>query len=124
MSDQVERSVNFVWGNVGKDLQELDKNRMLAIAQQNPEKHLSIQANIEILELIKELSKEVDKLELPNDIKKEILRINKADNTFREVAKLLRYKSDMLSIGSAITGQIEKRQAFLRTNYGEELHEK
>lgn len=117
MSDQVDKSINFVWGNVGKDLQKLDKDRMLCIAQQNPEKHLAIQSNLEIFELLKKLTVEIDKLEIPIEAQKEILRINKADNTFREVAKFLRYKSDMLSIGSAITGQIEKKSVPMRTVY-------
>jgi len=124
MSDEVTKSINFVWGNVGKDLQKLDKERMLAIAQQNPEKHLAIRSNLELFDLLDMLEKEVSKLdgslEIPENIFKKILEINKSDNVFREVAKFLRYKSDMLSIGSTITGQIEKKSAFLKTNYGKD----
>ena len=117
-TDKSDASINFVWGHVGKKLQKLDPERMLCLTQQNPDLKLSVLTNIEIDELIKELFS--DKRDIPNfnlEIKKKILKLNNVDNTFRETSRFLRYKQDMLSIGSAITGQIERTNLPLRIDY-------
>ena len=117
-TDKSDASINFVWGHVGKKLQKLDPERMLSLTQQNPDYKLSVLTNIEIDELIKELFP--DDKDIPNlnkNIKDKILKLNNVDNTFREIARFLRYKQDMLSIGSTITGQIERTNLPLRIDY-------
>lgn len=121
-TDKSDASINFVWGHVGKKLQKLDSERMLCLTQQNPDLKLSVLTNIEIGELIKELFS--DDRNIPNfnlDIKKKILNLNNVDNTFRETAKFLRYKQDMLSIGSAITGQIDRTNLPMRIDYKKDV---
>lgn len=117
-TDKTDASINFVWGHVGKKLQKLDPERMLCLTQQNPDLKLSVLTNIELDELIKEIFSN-DK-DIPNfnlEIKKKILKINNVDNTFRETSRFLRYKQDMLSIGSAITGQIDRTNLPMRFDY-------
>lgn len=117
-TDSSDASINFVWGYVGKKLQKLDTERMLCLAQQNPDYHLSILTNIELDTIIKELFS--GKKDIPNlnaEIQKKILKLNKVDNTFREIARFMRYKQDMLSIGSAITGQIDRTNLPMRFDY-------
>lgn len=119
-SDKVELSNVFVWGNVGKKLEELDKDRMLCLAQQNPNHSLSIIANLEVDKIIQDLFIDKDIPEFTDEIKEKILKLNNADNTFREIAKFMRYKQDMLSIGSAITGQISNQRLPMRFDYPSE----
>lgn len=117
-TDKSDASINFVWGHVGKKLQKLDPERMLCLTQQDPDYSLSVLTNIEIDDLIKELFS--DDKDIPNlnvNIQKKILNLNKVDNTFREIARFLRYKQDMLSIGSTITGQIERTNLPMRYDY-------
>lgn len=117
-SDKSDASINFVWGHVGKKLQKLDSERMLCLTQQNPDLKLSVLTNIELDDLIKEIFVDNKDIAILNkEIKKKILHINNVDNTFRETSKFLRHKEDMLSIGSAITGQIERTNLPLRTDY-------
>lgn len=119
-SDKVELSNVFVWANVGKKLEELDKKRLLCLAHQNPNHNLSIITNIEVDKIIKELFENKEFPDFNNDIQKQILDLNNADNTFREVAKFMRYKQDMLSIGSTITGQIQNQRLPMRFDYGQD----
>lgn len=117
-TDKSDASINFVWGHVGKKLQKLDPERMLCLTQQNPDYRLSILTNIELDSLIKDLFP--DNKDIPNlnkNIQEKILKLNNVDNTFRETARFLRYKQDMLSIGSAITGQIDRSKLPLRFDY-------
>ena len=116
MNDKVDGAINFVWSYVGKQLQQKDKKRMLAIAQQNPEHHLSVITNIEIESLIDSIfEKEIIILD-EKDLKA-IIELNEKDNSFREISQFMRYSKDMLSIGSTITGQIEQEKAYMKIKY-------
>jgi hypothetical protein len=121
LGEQIDKATNFVWAEVGKELQKQDKERMMALAQQHPERFLAIKTNIDLLELCKVLfPPDNEKLnELTKEIQQKILNINKIDTTFREVAIFLRYSRDMLTVGATITGQIDKQVLPLRTNYGD-----
>ena len=119
-SDKVESSNIFIWGNVGKKLEKLDENRMLCLAHQNPNISLSVITNIEVDKIIEDLFFEKDFPNFNTEIQEKILKLNNADNTFRQVAKFMKYKQDMLSIGSAITGQIQNQKLPMRFNYGQD----
>jgi hypothetical protein len=116
-STDVEKSINFVWGYIGKQLQQLDKRRMLAIAQNNPNYHLNILANIDIDVIINDLFFTDTDIILSDNLKKRIIELNRIDNTFIEIAKFLKHSQDMLSTGSTITGQIDKNVLPLRIHY-------
>lgn len=107
----------LVWGAVGDKLKSLDKNRMLALIQDDPDYFLSVIANIEVDELIAKL------ISLGEDctdeefktIKAFIRRINKLDAVFMEATKFLHDSGDMLATGSFITGEFEQKRAILKT---------
>lgn len=117
-SDDVNKSINFVWGNIGRGLQKKDKKRMIAIAQLNHEHHLSVLANIDIEKIIDEIF-DKDFVELTEKHIKMIIELNETDNTFREIARFLKKSQDMLSVGSTITGQIDKKTIPLKVSYGD-----
>jgi len=121
LADQIDKATNFVWAEVGKELQKQDKERMLALAQQHPEKFLAIKTNVDLLKLCDSLfSKDKEKLnEITKELQEQILEINKIDTTFREVATFLRYSRDMLTVGATITGQIDKQVLPLKTDYSD-----
>lgn len=121
MTDKQDAGMNFVWSKIGKDLQQLDKKRMLAIAHQKPDYMLSVQANIDGLEIIEKLF-DSDKSfpELTKEIEKMIFELNHKDNMFREISDMLRHSRDMLSMGSTITGEIKRDSLPMRFNYDKE----
>lgn len=101
MSNPENENANiFVWGHFGKKLQKLDNERYLAITQNSPHEFLSRIYNNKMESII-------DKMDLDNlfdDIEKE----NDLDNLFRQVASFMRGNISDVSIGSALTGQLEK----------------
>lgn len=121
MTDQQEAGKIFIWGQVGKQLQTLDKKRMLAIIQDKPNIHLSRLANDEILTASDKLFEGDDiTVEQLAQYRKTINKTNDLDNTFRQTAHLLKDSQDMLSIGSAMTGEIENKKGYLKIHYGGE----
>ena len=115
-SDNIERAINFVWAEIGKELKQLDKERLLALAQLHPEKHLSIRYNQELLELLDKIFSN-DDINLDKETIKKIIKMNNADNIFREIGKTLRKSQDLLSTGATVIGQQEKQTLPLRTVY-------
>lgn len=102
-SANADRGIIFVWGHFGKKLQKLDSERYLAISQNSPEYHLSRIYNNNVEKIIDEIGngnidKIFEKMEYENYL----------DNLFRQVSRFLRGGGDMVSIGSALTGEVEK----------------
>lgn len=95
----------FVWGHFGKKLQKLDNKRYFAITQNSPAYHLSRIYN-------DNLEKIIDKIGLDNcnmdEIFKEMENENYLDNLFRQISYYLTNNADMVSIGSTLTGELEK----------------
>lgn len=95
-------TTNFIWGNFGDELQKLDPERYLAIGLYQSDLFLSRIYNKRIIEAVKYLK--------DGNIKKYLEVIdfeNNADTLFREVSALLRLGMDMVSIGSALTGNVK-----------------
>lgn len=90
----------FVWGHFGKKLQKLDSDRYFAITQNSPHEFLSRIYNKRIEAIIDKMDLET----LFDDMENE----NYLDNLFRQVSAFMRGNSDMVSIGSALTGELEK----------------
>lgn len=107
-TDSIERSKIFIWGQVGKQLKDMDDERMLAIAQDDPDYFMSILANRDISEIIIQIIKEKG---LSKESKKLILAVNKFDSVFREISQFMQHTEDMLSIGSFMTGELDKKKA-------------
>lgn len=106
MNDKMD-SLNFVWGNVGKKLEKLDKKRLLAIAQKNAEKYL-FSISYDEFELL------LDEIENGKfDIVK-VKHYNETHLIFSEFQKFLTENSDMVSIGSLLVGQIDKSDRFAK----------
>ena len=107
----------LVWGAVGDELKKLDKKRMMALIQDDPDFFLSVITNRETDILLDKLDKleESDNEGLPEDIKEYIREINKLDAIFSEATKFLHESNDMLATGSFITGEFEQKQAILKT---------
>lgn len=101
-TSEIEKSKIFIWGDIGQDIKDLDKLRMMAIAHDNPSFHLSCIANRELFDILDKMDKEQ---EITPDIMKDIKRTNELDNSFREIAEFLHESDDMLSTGSFIVGQ-------------------
>jgi len=95
-----DRGNIFVWGHFGKKLQKLDSERYFAITQNSPHEFLSRIYNNRMEQIINEMKLET----LFDDMEKE----NYLDNLFRQVSAFMRGNSDMVSIGSALTGELEK----------------
>ena len=95
-------SLNFVWGHVGKKLQKLDNQRYLAIGQNSAHEYLSRIYNKNMQKHIKLLPDKADEYLIA------IEHENELDNLFRQIALFMRGNSDMVSIGSFVTGQLEK----------------
>jgi len=120
MTDKQDAGTNFVWSKIGKDLQRLDKDRMLAIAHQKPDYMLSVMANIDGLKIIEKIFESGKSFpELTKEIEKMIFELNHKDNMFREIADMLRHSRDMLSMGSTITGEIKRDNLPMRIDYDE-----
>lgn len=111
-SSRIEASKILVWGHIGQELKELDPERVLAIAQQNPNYYLALLSNKEIQSIITEIYESGKGL--TEEHKKLIRAWNKNQAVFIEVAKFLHATEDMLSTGSFLTGELEGEQAILR----------
>jgi hypothetical protein len=109
-SSRIEASKILVWGHIGQELKDLDPERVLAIAQQDPKYFLSLIANGEIETFIDS----VIESGLTEEIERFITDCNKKQAIFIEVAEFLHSSEDMLSTGSFLTGQIESEKAILR----------
>ena len=115
-TDAIERSKIFVWGDYGQVLKDMDSKRIHAIAQVNPDRFLAIISNCEI-DLILDL---ILNKELPKDFEKMIMELESKDTMFKEIAKFLSRQTDMLSVGSFLTGEKESNKAFMQVfNDGE-----
>jgi PIN domain nuclease of toxin-antitoxin system len=118
----VEGAKILVWGAVGDELKNLDKKRMLAIIQDDPDFYLSVISNMEtdiLIEKLLKLSEDTGEFMngeiLGKDIEKFIYDINKLDVIFSEATKFLHDSNDMLATGSFVTGEFEQKQAILKT---------
>ena len=111
-TDKIEAGKIFVWGNIGKDIKALDEDRMLAVAQKDPDYHLALKCNSEVSDIVKALrdSKGV----LTDKIKSMVINTNNKDNLFREISAFLQESEDMLSIGSFMTGEMAKKTALMK----------
>jgi len=106
MNDKQNDTNNLVWSYVGEWFKRLDNERMIAIAQNNPNYFMSQIAQKEAFNII-DLLKE-NNYQFNNKILKLISESNLKDNAFRETAKYLNQSDDKLSAGSFITGNIVK----------------
>lgn len=108
ITDNIDRGKIFIWGNFGKELKDLDKDRCLGIAQNNAEYYLtkiSLDNIFEVLQILKDkealTDNEINKIyEIINDD-------NKKHKLFSELNKFLTKSNDMLSIGSFLTGELD-----------------
>jgi len=108
--DNTQDGLIFVWGQVGKRLQKLDTDRLIAIAQNDSDYHLTIIYNSEIENLIDDIHENG----LTDELKKSILESNKKHNIFKEVHDYFKQSSDNLSVGSLLTGELDKSERFAR----------
>lgn len=104
LSDRIDASKIFIWGQVGEKLGALDDTRLFSVAQNNPNLLLSTLTNKEIAPLIKKLAENDYNFE---SIRIEIEKLNELDNIFREISSFMNETEDMLSIGSFLTGEVE-----------------
>ena len=100
MSNEPDNANIFVWGHFGKKLQNLDKERYYAITQNSPHLFLSKIYNRNMEKIIENMNFDT----LFDDIDNE----NYLDNLFRQVSAFMRGNISDVSIGSALTGQLEK----------------
>lgn len=103
----------FVWGNFGKKLEDMDKERLFAIAQKNADKYLSVLylKDIEKCDLLKKVIDSSEK-GLTDESKKMILELNKKHTIFKETHAFFKDNRDNLSVGSLITGEVDKSGRF------------
>lgn len=101
----------LVFAKLGKQLKEIDEKRILAIAQDNPNKYLFNIYENEITILLEKLENIDDDnvKEFKKQILKDLLRHNETDNIFYELNKFLTKSDDMLSIGSFLTGHDNRK---------------
>lgn len=113
MLDNTQDGLIFVWGNFGKKLSDLDAERLFAIAQKNADKFLSI-LYLKDIDDINLIDKVIDESEngLTIETKKLIMELNKKDTIFREIHKFFQINQDNLSVGSLLTGNIDKSGRF------------
>ncbi|GAI88734.1 unnamed protein product [marine sediment metagenome] len=90
---------------------------MLAIAQADPDYYMSVLANKDISEVIVSIIKDEG---LTDETKQKIMALNELDNVFREISAFMQEVEDMLSIGSFMTGELEKKRAFMELYGGQE----
>lgn len=112
-SNNQDRGLIFVWGDYGKKLQDLDKERLFVLSQNNPERYLFTEYNKEIssiIKLIENLPK--DTKEIPDNIIKMILELNKKHTIFNETNKFFKFNPDNLSIGSILAGEKDKSSRY------------
>ena len=109
----------LVWGAVGDLLKSLDKQRMLALVQHDPDFYLSVIANMEtdtLIDKILQLSEDGEETDGDfKEIEKMVYKINKLDTIFAEATEFLHESGDMLATGSFITGEFEQKKAILKT---------
>jgi len=119
MSNEVmDRGNIFVWAHFGKKLQKLDKDRYLAISQNSADRYLSRIYNKNIEKIIMNMTdnnidETIDLIEIENNL----------DNLFRQVALYMRGTGDLVSVGSALTGELErnvKLGRIVKKRYSEE----
>lgn len=99
----------FVWGNFGKKLEDMDSERLFAIAQKNADKFLSVLylQDIEKCDLLNKVIKS-SKEGLTDETKKTILDLNKKHTIFKETHAFFQDNKDNLSVGSLVTGEVDK----------------
>lgn len=114
-TEAMEGAKVFIWGQVGDQLKKLDPDRILAIAQHDPARHLHIQANKDIGRVMAEI---MDTGTVTNKHKEALARADYLDMLFQEVADFLHKNLDPLSTGSFLVGETESKEAFLKVNYG------
>jgi hypothetical protein len=108
----------LVWGAVGDKLKVLDKNRMLALIQDDPDFYLAVIANMEadtLIEMLLKIQSDDEDLNVLKDIEEYVYKINKLDAVFSEATEFLHDSGDMLATGSFITGEFEQKYAILKT---------
>ena len=102
---KIDEAKIFIWGQLGERLKGKDAERLLAIAQENPDYFLSVLANEDLADIVAkyhELGKE-----MTPELLKLVKDMNRNDATFREIAEFMNQSGDMLSTGSAALGEIE-----------------
>lgn len=115
--DSSQDGLIFVWGNFGQKLEKIDKDRLFAVAQNNADRFLSVLYNLDLQK--DNIIDEVNKNKLSDKAKKLILELNKKDTLFREIHEFFKINQDNLSVGSLITGNVDKSSRFasiLKTN--------
>lgn len=112
MTDRIDASKIFVWGHIGDDLKKKDPRRMFAIAQDNPNYNLGVVALSEIKTMLAKLKE--NGFTVNDEIERLVAETNEHDDLFREIATFLQASDDMLSVGSFMMGETEKKTALLR----------
>lgn len=123
-SKDKDRSV-FVWGHFGEKLEQLDKERFIFIAQSNPSISLHRYYNIKVNILVKGITdirnnfnkltdtqKEENKEKYAKEIQDILNKIeneNKLHLIFMEANKVMLGIGDSVSLGSLVTGQLERK---------------
>lgn len=107
-SDRIDGAKIFLYGQIGESLKNRDSERLLAIIQSKPEYYLGQIANKEIEAVILQIIEDEGLTPETEDL---IEAINQNDAIFREVSRLLRESQDMLSLGSASVGELDKSEA-------------
>lgn len=137
MGDKTDAGLILVWGQTGQKLTARDSERILAIAQKDPDYFLAIKANKEHMAIV-DMLKEPEYIENPdydekdiskkyiknpefnfNSVKVSIVKVSENDNLFREVADFLHDADDMLSTGSFLTGELKNKHAKLLLTGGD-----
>lgn len=116
-SDRIEASKILVWGQIGDDLKKKSPRRMFAIAQDNPNYSLGVVALSEIRR-IRDKLKSINHRVTP-EIVEMVAETNEHDDLFREIATFLQASDDMLSVGSFMMGETEKKTAIMKLLEGE-----
>lgn len=98
----------FVWGNYGKKLEKLDKKRLYSVVMDDSEFFLSSM----YIEETKTVLDEVNKNGLSDKAKELIGILNDKEIIFKETNKFFKANQDNLSVGSLVTGNIDKSGRF------------
>lgn len=109
MNIDKQDSINFVWGNVGKKLEKLSEKRLFSIAQKNPEYYLYMVYSDELDNMFDDI--------IENGIEgyeEKIIELNEKHNLFIEISEFLTESNEIVSIGSTLTGQIDKSDRFAK----------
>lgn len=108
-SDSVKKTKVLVYGKMGEDLASLDKERLLACIQHDPDFAFSRIA----LKNLHGLFKEIKKSKPDDDLKEKVMKQVKLSHDFREFADFFREDMDELSRGSAIMGELKQMEGKL-----------